>query len=124
MIVDENNIKHTTEKRITLSWLFSEETLKALFDHVRNFLTGSFLLLLGLFVHRKETLYIDSTNFAGFLVVLLAGFLLLLNLIDGIRKLNRLEHHTIFIVALVVAYVGLSVRLVMIAIDFRSALLN
>jgi hypothetical protein len=117
-------LKNTAEKRITWAWLFSEETLKALFEHVRNFLTGSFLLLLGLFVHGKEAHYIDSVNFAGSIFIVLACLLLLLNLVDGVKKLNRLRHHNVFIVSLVIIYVSLSIRLVMIAIDFRSALLN
>lgn len=120
----KDEFKNTAEKPITWAWLFSEETLKSLFEHVRNFLTCSFLLLLGFFVHKKEALYFDSLNFAGFFFVLLASLLLLLNLVDGVRKLNRLQYHNFFIAILVIIYVSLSIRLVMIAIDFRSALLG
>lgn len=124
MTGQQSDLEDQQNKRLSWRWLCSEKLLRALFDHVRNFLTASFLMLLGLFVHGKEQHYIQSFNFAGTSFILLAALLLLLNLADGIRQLNRLKYDKILIVLLTTVYLFLSFRLVLIAVDFRSALLN
>lgn len=114
----------TDRVRLTMNLIFSEVTAKAIFDHVRNLLTSSFLLVLGLFAHSKEELYAGSINFAGITFIILSCFLILLNLIDGIRRLKKLEHHYALITMLIVLYVAISFRVIVIAIDFRSSLVS
>lgn len=118
------DVSVATNKKISMRLLLSEGTIKAIFDHIRNLLTCSFLLVLGLFTHKKEELQSDSLNYAGILFIVIAASLIILNLIDGIRKLKKLEHHYLLISLLVVLYVVVSFRLVVIAIDFRSSLVN
>lgn len=111
-------------QRINIDLLLKESTIKAIFEHVRNLLTSSFLLVLGLFAHEKEEMYAGAINFAGISFIALAFFLIMLNLTDGVRKLKRLEHHYLLISMLVILYVAVSFRVVVIAIDFRSTLIN
>jgi hypothetical protein len=46
--------------------------------------------------------------------------LLLLNLADGLRRLARRRHHIALRVALIAAYVAVSVRIIQLMVIFRS----
>ncbi len=54
-------------------------------------------------------------------VVVLACFLIILNLLDGIRRISRLKHHRALIAGLIVLYIFMSLRVVEMALTFRAA---
>jgi len=97
---------------------------KAVFDHARNFLVCAFILAIGVQEMKPGTeslLGFLSHKYSGIGVVILAGSLFILNLLDGIRKISRLKHNTILIVGLIALYIFMSLRVVEMALTFRTA---
>jgi len=97
---------------------------KAVFDHARNFLVCAFILAIGLQEMRPGTesvLGFLSYKYSGVGVVILACCLIILNLLDGIRRISRFKHHASLIVGLIALYIFMSLRVVEMALTFRSA---
>jgi hypothetical protein len=96
--------------------------MKALFEHVRNLVIFSLLLALGtndLHQQKSNVLGMFPSNYLGIGVIALASILILLNLYDGIRKLSKLEHHTLLTFFLILLYTILTIRVVEVAWYYR-----
>jgi len=106
--------------------LFDEQGLSTVFNHARNVITCSVIVAAGMFAaHHPEQAPTPATwtvHFAGYVVTGIGVLLLLLNLCDGLRSLARRQHPTVLRLAMVLAYCGLSVRLVQVFMLFRLAL--
>jgi hypothetical protein len=96
---------------------------KAVFDHARNYLVCAFVLAIGLQEMNPETesMLGLSYKYSGIGVIALAGFLILLNLADGIRRISSVKHHSLLITGLVAVYIFFSLRVVEMALSFRVA---
>ncbi len=74
---------------------------KDVFDHLRNFLICAFLLAIGTNEIREHTSILFGFipgQYAGSGVIVVALFLILLNLYDGISKISKTRCHSIFTV--------------------------
>ena len=104
--------------------LFDNDGLTAVFTHARNVLTGAAVLAAGFYAAH----HIGATQLPGMWTVHVAGYaiatfgaiLLGLNLFDGLRKLARRKHHVLLRLAVMLVYLGLSVRLTQVILYFRS----
>jgi len=105
--------------------LFEHDGVSTVFLHARNVLTGAAVVAAGLYaVHHLENKHLAgmwTVHIAGYGVALAGTLLLVLNLVDGLRRLAR--HHLPLVLRLVlaVAYAGLSLRLVQVLVYFRYA---
>ena len=98
---------------------------KKIFDHVRNYLMCVFLLAVGISEFQKHTVLLFGfapIQYAGATLIGLSCVLIGLNLYDGVRQLSKLKYHYIFTICLVILYIFLSVRIVEMALNFRSAI--
>jgi hypothetical protein len=101
-----------------------ESVIKNVFDNLRNFLVCALLFGAG-----SNALYDDSRLFLGLIVshlagwglICLAAFLMLLNICDGLKKLSRLRYHTALQILVCLFYIILAVRLVELVWNFRSS---
>ena len=116
-------IKQIWEAAATL--VFDKEGLEALFMHARNVLTGAAVVAAGLYAirhvgeHRVQGMW--NLHIAGYVVAFVGAGLLVLNLIDGLRKLARRRHHLLLRLATIFIYVVISMRLTQVIIYFRAA---
>ena len=97
--------------------------MKQVFDHVRNYMIGAFILAIGTTeFNQADSLFFGLIpgKFSGLGVIGLAVILICINLYDGIRRISRSKYHVSFTVALVLLYLVLSVRVVEMAWDFRD----
>ena len=96
---------------------------KQIFDHIRNYLIGAFILAIGTTEFRQQEnqfLEFIPPGYAGLGVISFAVVLILLNLYDGIRRISSSKYHLSLTLGLVVLYLFLSVRVVEMAWDFRD----
>ena len=104
--------------------LFDNDGLTAVFTHARNVLTGAAVLAAGFYAaHHIGTTQIPgmwTVHIAGYAIATFGAILLGLNLFDGLRKLARRKHHVLLRLAVMLVYLGLSVRLTQVILYFRS----
>lgn len=104
--------------------LFDNDGLTAVFTHARNVLTGAAVLAAGFYaVHHIGTTQLPgmwTVHFAGYAIAAFGAVLLGLNLFDGMRKLARRKHHKLLRLAVMLVYLGLSIRLTQVILYFRS----
>lgn len=96
---------------------------KQIFDHIRNFLIGAFILAIGTTEFRQQGnqfFEFIPPGYAGLGVISLAAVLISLNLYDGIRRISSSKYHISLTLGLVLLYLFLSVRVVEMAWDFRD----
>ena len=96
---------------------------KIIFDHVRNYLIGAFILAIGTTeLRRGNTQVIEFVpeKFAGLGVIALAIVLICINLYDGIRQIWKTKYHVSLSVMLVLLYIFMSARVIEMAWDFRD----
>ncbi len=102
---------------------FDSGQVKAIFDHVRNFLYAALFLAAGSYSarHDEEALFgfIVSENL-GMGVIAFGVFLMLLNLYGGIYRLSKYRHPVVLSVFLTVLYVLASIRIVEVIWNFRD----
>lgn len=103
--------------------LFEEDGLSAVFTHARNVLTGAAVIAAGLYAARHlEKAGVPGmwkVHFAGYAVTALGAGLLLLNLLDGLRRLARRQHPAVLRLLAILAYLALSIRLTQVIVYFR-----
>ncbi|HEY9029180.1 MAG TPA: hypothetical protein VIO33_24425 [Burkholderiaceae bacterium] len=116
-------IKQVWETVVTQ--VFDKEGLEALFMHARNVLTGAAVVAAGLYaIHHVGESHLQglwNLRLAGYVVAFVGAGLLVLNLIDGLRKLARRRHHLLLRFATILVYVVISMRLTQVIIYFRTA---
>ena len=105
--------------------LFDHDAFDAVFTHARNVLTGAAVVAAGLYaVHHVGDGNLHgmwNVHIAGYVVAAVGALLLLLNLIDGLRKLAQRRHHLLLRAATIVLYCVISMRLTQVIIYFRAA---
>ena len=97
--------------------------IKQIFDHVRNYLIGAFILAIGTTELRQQGhqfFEFIPPGYAGLGVIIFAAVLILLNLYDGIRRISSSKYHISLTLGLVLLYLFLSVRVVEMTWDFRD----
>jgi hypothetical protein len=97
--------------------------IKQIFDHVRNYMICAFILAVGTAELRQpESRFFDliPAGYGGLGVISIAVLLILVNLYDGMRRISRSRYPVAFIVALVLVYFFLSIRIVEMAWNFRD----
>jgi hypothetical protein len=105
--------------------LFDREGFDALFMHARNVLTGAAVVAAGVYAvhHVGDPGLVGMWNLhlAGYVVAAVGALLLLLNLIDGLRRLAQRRHPLLLRIATVFLYVVISMRLTQVIIYFRAS---
>lgn len=108
---------------IALNNALDSGAIKHIFEHVRNYMIGAFILAIGTTEFRQqEHRFIDliPPGYAGLGVIGFATVLILLNRYDGIRRISSSKYHISLTLGLVLLYLFLSVRVVEMAWDFRD----
>ncbi|HKX42149.1 MAG TPA: hypothetical protein VJO99_13395 [Burkholderiaceae bacterium] len=117
------HIKQILEAVVTQ--VFDKAGLEALFMHARNVLTGAAVVAAGLYaVHHVGDEHLRglwNVRIAGYVVASVGAGLLVLNLVDGLRKLARRRHHLLLRLATILVYIVISMRLTQVIIYFRTA---
>ena len=101
-----------------------EPVSKEIFSHVEKMIIGTLIVSAGAHVSSNE----PAIALFGYLrhgligrgVELFGGILLLLNFLDGLYKLARLNWHTVYQVVMTICYIALSARLVQLILAFRG----
>jgi hypothetical protein len=110
--------------RVVAQALFDRGGLNAAFEHARNLVVGTFIVAAGF----ETVSHVDTIDLRGLYSPLFAGYvvagtgcvLIVLNFIDGLRKLAKLRWHFGLQTALSIAYLLFSLRLVQLIVLFRS----
>ena len=101
-----------------------EGVIKNVFDNLRNFLVCALLFGAGSnALHGDSRLFLGliASHLAGWGLICLAAFLMLLNICDGLKKLSKLRYHTAVQVLVCLFYIILAARLVELVWNFRSS---
>jgi hypothetical protein len=114
---------------IRARWLaFYSENLeplsKELFSHVEKLIIGTLIVSAGAHVSSTE----PAIELFGYLrhglvgrgVELFGAILLVLNFLDGLYKLARLDWHVAYQIVMSLCYIALSVRLIQLILAFRG----
>ncbi|WFU16571.1 hypothetical protein [Bradyrhizobium sp. CB3481] len=97
---------------------------KEVFSHVEKMIIGTLIVSAGAHVSSNE----PAIQLFGYLrhgligrgVMLFGVILLLLNFLDGLYKLARLNWHIAYQILMTIFYVSLSVRLIQLILAFRG----
>ncbi|MFL9998944.1 hypothetical protein PQR34_46880 [Paraburkholderia sediminicola] len=110
--------------RVVAQALFDRGGLSAAFEHARNLLVATFIVAAGFeTVSHFDTIDLPGLHnplFAGYVVAGTGCLLIVLNFIDGLRKLAKLRWHVALQAALSIAYLLFSLRVVQLIVLFRS----
>ena len=101
-----------------------EPASKEMFGHVEKMIIGTLIVSAGAHVSSNE----PAIVLFGYLrhgrigrgVMLFGVILLVLNFLDGLYKLARLDWHTAYQVVMTICYIALSVRLIQLIMAFRA----
>ncbi|MEW6643519.1 MAG: hypothetical protein AB1586_23625 [Pseudomonadota bacterium] len=101
-----------------------EAAVKSVFEHVGKVIVGTVVISAGAHVSSNEPAiqlfgYLRH-NFVGLGIEMFGIALLVLNFIDGLVRLSKLQWHTVLQVIMAVAYFVLSVRLIQLILAFRG----
>lgn len=92
-------------ERVNASPLFKDETIKAIFDNIRNTGLAGLVYWAGLvlYVHPDDSA-VRAESFIGGMLVLSAIGLFIVNVIHGIKKISELTTHKVLAVIISVAF--------------------
>ena len=101
-----------------------EQASKEIFSHVEKMIIGTLIVAAGAHVSSNE----PSIVLFGYLrhglvgrgVELFGLILLLLNFLDGLYKLAKLDWHVAYQIVMSLCYIALSVRLIQLILAFRG----
>ena len=101
-----------------------EQASKEIFGHVEKMIIGTLIVSAGAHVSTAD----PAIALFGYLrhgligrgVELFGVILLILNFLDGLYKLARLEWHAAYQIVMTLCYVALSVRLIQLILAFRG----
>ena len=101
-----------------------EQVSREIFSHVEKVIIGTLIVSAGAHVSSAD----PAIELFGYLrhglvgrgVELFGVILLLLNFLDGLYKLAKLEWHIAYQIVMTLCYVALSVRLIQLILAFRS----
>src|SRR4051794_8987385 len=101
-----------------------ERASKEIFSHVEKMIIGTLIVSAGAHVSSTEPAIVLfgylRHGLIGRGVMLFGVILLLLNFLDGLYKLARLNWHVAYQIAMTVLYFSLSVRLIQLILAFRG----
>src|SRR6187551_1749058 len=101
-----------------------EPISKELFSHVEKLVIGTLIVSAGAHVSSTEPAIVLfgylRHGLIGRGVMLFGVILLLLNFVDGLYKLARLNWHIAYQIVMSVLYIALSVRLIQLILAFRG----
>jgi hypothetical protein len=104
--------------------LFDRGGMTAAFDHVKNLVAATLIVAAGSEAVRRVDIInlpgLHNAFFAGYVVAGAGCLLILLNFIDGWRKLSTLRWHYVLQAILSVAYILFSVRIIQLIVLFGS----
>ena len=106
------------------SLLFERGGLRAVFEHARNAVVATLIVAAGLEASKGTApigpLGLMNPWIAGYVVAAVGYVLILLNCIDGLRRMSRLRWHLALQIALGVTYLLVSIRIVQLTILLRT----
>ena len=123
-----NDPRPPLSERLKIGWqqliheLFEEEGLDAVFSHVRKMLVATLVVSAGVFAaenYESSRQRVFDASYVGYIVAGVGVLLVLLNLVDGLRRLARRRHHIVLRVTLIAIYLFVSIRLVQMLYAFR-----
>ena len=101
-----------------------EPVSKELFSYVERMIIGTLIVSAGAHVSSNEPAILLfgylRHGLVGRGVELFGVILLLLNFLDGLYKLARLDWHTAYQIAMTICYIAMSARLVQLILAFRG----
>jgi hypothetical protein len=101
-----------------------EPASKEIFSHVEKLIVGTLIISAGAHVSSNEPAIVLfgylRHGLVGRGVELFGVALLLLNFVDGLYKLAKLNWHTAYQIVMTFCYIALSVRLVQLILAFRG----
>lgn len=104
-----------------LSQLSDRDSIKAVFDHVKDLMACSFLYAAGVLAQRQQTFLPDwLSDYSGWGMMAAAILLVLIKLADGIRRLMRSRWQWPLVALLIGAYVLVSCRVVVVTAALRT----
>jgi hypothetical protein len=104
--------------------LFEKGGAEEIFSHVRNLVVATLIMAAGIYAVRNALWTsvpgVVSVEFAGYAVTVLGFLIALLNFFDGLYKLSRKGWHTVLQLAVIVAYLFISLRIAQLLFLFRN----
>ena len=101
-----------------------EPASKEVFSHVEKMIVGTLIVSAGAHVSSNEPLIVLfgylRHGLVGRGVELFGIILLVLNFLDGLYKLARLDWHLAYQIAMALCYIVLSIRLIQLILAFRG----
>ena len=101
-----------------------EPATKEMFGYVEKMIIGTLIVSAGAHVSSNEPAIVLfgylRHGLVGRGVMLFGVILLVLNFLDGLYKLARLDWHIAYQVVMTVCYIALSVRLIQLILAFRA----
>jgi hypothetical protein len=101
-----------------------EPASKEIFSHVEKMIVGTLIVSAGAHVSSNEPVIVLfgylRHGLVGRGVELFGVILLLLNFLDGLYKLARVNWHTAYQTVMTICYIAMSVRLVELILAFRG----
>ncbi|MHA6493562.1 hypothetical protein ACX0MV_09990 [Pseudomonas borbori] len=104
--------------------LLENDLNSKVFDNIKNLLVCALLFAAGTNAvqgNHQILLGLFAMKLTGWGMIVLSAMLLLLNISDGLHNLAKLRYHVLFQIALFVAYLIFSIRVVEIVWSFRAA---
>jgi hypothetical protein len=125
----QGKLKENLMAQVRARWLafYSEHVepvSKEIFSHVEKMIIGTLIVSAGAHVSSTEP-WIELFGYlrhglVGRGVMLFGVILLLLNFVDGLYKLAKLNWHIAYQILMTILYVALSVRLIQLILAFRG----
>ena len=101
-----------------------EQPSKEIFSHVEKMIIGTVIVSAGAHVSSTEPAIVLfgylRHGLVGRGVMLFGVVLLVLNFLDGLYKLARLDWHAVYQIVMTFCYIALSVRLIQLILAFRG----
>ena len=101
-----------------------EPASKEMFGHVEKLIIGTLIISAGAHVSSDEPAIVLfgylRHSLVGRGVMLFGVILLILNFLDGLYKLAKLNWHAAYQIVMTVCYIALSVRLIQLILAFRG----
>ncbi len=111
-------------KWLTFYTAHIEQASKETFSHIEKMIVGTLIVSAGAHVSSDEPAIVLfgylRHNLVGRGVELFGVILLVLNFLDGLTKLAKLNWHAAYQIAMSICYVVLSVRLIQLILAFRG----
>ena len=102
--------------------MLEKDTVKSIFDHIRNMFYCTLILAAGFYVNLHPPDWVAGSFLApitGYGAIGTGILLMLLVFSDGIYKISKLDHPVFLSLLLIAFYLLIMVRLALILLEFR-----